>query len=193
MQKAQTQSTAKNIPLGGADGIKLTFGGFLAAETVYRTRDTGDDINSKFSNISVYRWHQHRADQYGQRRDDHDPVTNARNNQFLESSRQSRLSILAQGDVNPDTHVAGYYEMDFLGGAQTANMNESNSYNPRVRQLWTSIDWDNYGLHLLTGQAWSLLTLDSVGITPLKEVLPPTIDAQYIPGFTWARQTRSVS
>jgi hypothetical protein len=69
-------------------------------------------------------------------------------------------------------------------------MNESNSYNPRIRQLWTNVDWDTYGVHLLAGQAWSLLTLDSVGITPGKELIPATIDAQYIPGFTWARQTQ---
>ena len=32
------------------------------------------------------------------------------------------------------------------------------------------------------------MTLNSKGITPRNEVLPPQIDAQYIPGFTWTRQ-----
>ena len=188
--QAQAAVKDKSIHLGGDGGVKVTFGGFLAAESVYRSRDTGDDINSKFSNIPFMGGTSTAPINTGSGATTTYPVTNAKNDQFLESSRQSRLSIMAQGDVNDVTHVTGYYEMDFLGGAQTANMNESNSYNPRIRQVWTNLDWDTYGLHFLAGQAWSLLTLDSVGITPLKEVLPPTIDAQYVPGFTWARQTQ---
>jgi len=191
MQQAQQQVAAKTgDTLGGLGGVKWTLGGFLAAESVYRSRDTGDDINSKYSNIPMLGGTSTAPINTGTGATTTYPVTNARNNQFLESARQSSLSIMAQGDVNDTTHVTGYYETDFLGGAQTANMNESNSYNLRVRQLWTSLDWDTYGLHFLAGQAWSLLTLDSTGITPLKEVLPPSIDAQYIPGFTWARQTQ---
>jgi hypothetical protein len=49
--------------------------------------------------------------------------------------------------------------------------------------MYGSVDWDNLGLHLLAGQAWSLATLNSQGITPRNEVPPPTIDGQYIPGF----------
>jgi hypothetical protein len=86
--------------------------------------------------------------------------------------------------------LAAYYELDFLGGAQTANQNESNSFNPRTRNVYMTIDWDKPGLHMLAGQNWSLLTLNSVGITPRTELTPPQIDAQYIPGFTWARQTQ---
>ena len=44
------------------------------------------------------------------------------------------------------------------------------------------------GLELLAGQTWSLLTLDAKGIIPRTEVTPLTIDAQYVPGFNWARQ-----
>ena len=40
----------------------------------------------------------------------------------------------------------------------------------------------------LAGQNWSLLTLNSKGITPRNEVPPATIDAQYVVGFNWARQ-----
>ena len=43
-------------------------------------------------------------------------------------------------------------------------------------------------MHLLAGQAWSLVKLNSQGITPRNEMAPPTIDGQYIPGFTWTRQ-----
>jgi TolA-binding protein len=187
-QAAQQVKTGDT--LGGSGGVKWTFGGFLAAETAYRSRDTADDINTKFSNIPFQGGTSTAPINTASGATTTYPVTNAKNDQFLESARQSRLSIKAEGDINDSTHVTGYYETDFLGGAQTANMNESNSYNMRIRQLWSSLDWDTYGLHFLAGQAWSLLTLDSVGITPLKEVLPPTIDAQYNVGFTWARQTQ---
>ena len=190
VQAQQQVATKSGDTFGGMGGVKWTFGGFLAAESVYRSRDTGDDINSKYSNIPFEGGTSTAPINTTSGATTTYPNTNARNDQFLESSRQSRLTIKAEADINDTTHVTGYYEMDFLGGAQTANMNESNSYNPRIRQLWTNVDWDTYGLHLLTGQAWSLLTLDSVGITPGKEVLPPTIDAQYVPGFTWARQTQ---
>ncbi len=81
-----------------------------------------------------------------------------------------------------------YGEFDFQGGAQTANYNESNSFNPRVRHLYGTVDWNDSGWHLLGGQTWSLATLNSKGITPRNEVTPPQIDAQYVPGFVWTRQ-----
>ncbi|MBE1162563.1 hypothetical protein [Dyella acidiphila] len=198
--QAQVQATQKQVVaattehkgdiLGGTGGVKWTFGGFLAAETAYRSRDTADDISTKFTAIPFQGGTSTAPINTASGATTSYPVTNARNSQFVYSARQSRLSIKAEGDINDTTHVTGYYETDFLGGAQTANMNESNSFNMRIRQLWTNIDWDDYGLHLLGGQAWSLMTLDSVGITPTKEVLPPTIDAQYGAGFNWARQTQ---
>ena len=66
--------------------------------------------------------------------------------------------MLAQGDVNSDTHLTFWNEMDFLGDAQTANSNESNSYNLRIRNMYTTIDWDSLGLEVLAGQNWSLAT-----------------------------------
>jgi hypothetical protein len=95
---------------------------------------------------------------------------------------------LAEGDINPDTHAGFYTELDFLAGPQTANSNESNSFSPRIRNLYGSLDWDNLGLHLLAGQNWSLATTNTHGITPRNELPPPTIDAQYVVGFVWARQ-----
>lgn len=191
VQKAeQTVATKLGDTLGGSGGVKWTFGGFLAAETAYRSRDTADDVATKFTAIPFTGGTSTAPINTTTGATTTYPVTNAKNDQFLYSARQSRLSIKAEGDINDSTHVTGYYETDFLGGAQTANMNESNSFNLRIRQLWTNIDWNDYGLHLLGGQAWSLLTLDSVGITPSKEVLPPTIDAQYNVGFTWARQAQ---
>jgi multidrug efflux pump subunit AcrA (membrane-fusion protein) len=57
-------------------------------------------------------------------------------NELRFSAQQSRIALKASGDIDPGRHVAGYYEMDFLGAAGTANSRESNSYTPRIRQLW---------------------------------------------------------
>jgi hypothetical protein len=70
----------------------------------------------------------------------------------------------------------------------TANSRESNSYSPRIRQAWLEYDNDNYHFHLSAGQQWSLITQDRVGMLPLNENVPLTIDAQYVAGFNWARQ-----
>ena len=151
-------------------GITLTLGGFAAAEGIYRSKNIGSDISSSFSKIPF----------------DNAPLS--RTDELRGTARQSRLSFLAQGDINAATHAAFYGEFDFQGAAQTANSNESNSYNPRIRNLYGTIDWDYWGLHLLGGQNWSLVTLNSKGITPRNEVPPPVIDAQYVPGFSWTRQ-----
>ena len=53
-------------------------------------------------------------------------------NELRFSAQQSRIALKASGDIDPTRHVKGYYEMDFLGAATTANMRESNSYTPRI-------------------------------------------------------------
>ncbi|MBJ6725550.1 hypothetical protein [Geomesophilobacter sediminis] len=151
-------------------GISVNLGGFIEAAGMYRSRNLNSDLPSPFQKLPL-------ANSAGYYQDE---------TRF--SARQSRLSLLATGDVNENTHLAGYYEMDFLGAASTANSNESNSYNPRIRHLYTTVDWDRAGLHLLAGQTWSLVTMNGEGIIPRKEITPLGIDAQYVPGFTWARQ-----
>jgi hypothetical protein len=151
-------------------GVTITLGGFLAAESIYRQHDQANDISTNFAAI---------------------PYANNSVGQTQElrfTARQSRISALVQGSPSSQTHLGFYSEFDFQGAAQTANSNESNSYTPRLRNMYGSVDWDSLGLHLLAGQAWSLVTLNSQGITPRNEVVPPTIDGQYIPGFTWTRQ-----
>jgi hypothetical protein len=156
------------------NNVTLTFGGFAAAEGVYRSKSELADIGSNYAKI---------------------PFANNVLNHVSETrgtARQSRISLLAQGDINPTTHASFYTELDFLAGPQTANSNASNSFSPRIRNVYGALDWDDMmwggGLHLLAGQSWSLVTLNGKGITPRNEVSPPTIDAQYVTGFSWARQ-----
>ena len=151
-------------------GINIKMLGFIEAAGFYRDRNLSADVDTPFNKL---------------------PLGNTANyyqDETRFSARQSRLALLATADYNPTTHLAAYYEMDFLGAAQTANSNESNSYNLRIRHIYATADWDNIGLHLLGGQTWSLVTMNDKGITPRSENIPLTIDAQYVVGFAWTRQ-----
>jgi hypothetical protein len=153
-----------------AGPVTVTLGGFLASEGLYRSRNEESDIGSTFSGVP-----------FGN-------VPAAHTSEARFTARQSRITLLAQGDVNSDTHLTFYNEMDFLGAAQSANSKESNSYNLRIRNMYTTVDWDSLGLQLLAGQNWSLATANTHGITPRNELVPATIEAQYVVGFVWARQ-----
>src|SRR5271170_6522616 len=98
-------------------GVKITPGGFIAAETVTRTHATGDDINGQFSGI---------------------PYPSLAMGKLTEnafSARQTRLSLLVETNIS-SAKVTGYYETDFNSSAVTSNNRQSNSYVLRMRQLW---------------------------------------------------------
>ncbi len=151
-------------------GLTFTPGGFLALESVTRSRNLAADVDTPYGAIP---FRQNRAGRTGE---------------FRFSARQSRISGLVEGNVDPFTHLSAYGEFDFLGAAQTANSNESNSYNLRIRHLYATVDRSDYGLHFLAGQTWSFATMFDKGLQVRKEEIPLTIDAQYVPGFVWARQ-----
>ncbi len=169
----QAQSGQASGPLGtfkvGAVTVKL--GGFVEAAGIYRSRNEVADIGSNFSTGIPFA---------------NSPLSHE--GEFRGSARQSRLSLLATGNIDDAQKLAAYFEVDFQGGAPTANSVESNSYNPRLRQAYGTYDNTAWGLHFLGGQAWSLATMSRDGIVPMQEDVPLTIDAQYVPGFTWTRQ-----
>lgn len=169
---AETPPPAAPLPRGAVQlgGVRLQFGGFIEAASIWRERNEVADVGSDY-NTGI-------------------PFNNsvlAREHEFRESARQSRISGLATGDVNDDTHLAAYIETDFLSAAATSNSRESNSYSLRLRHAYTTLDEDGWGFHLLAGQEWSLLTTNTVGIIPRQEQIPLTIDAQYAVGFNWTR------
>ncbi|HLN08320.1 MAG TPA: hypothetical protein VK281_05090 [Xanthobacteraceae bacterium] len=185
-QMKQTKEAVSAAPAGAPDytkapitkapwpapGVQIKVGGFIEAAGIFSQRNLVADVGSPgfssipFPNSSLY----------------HEPVATF-------SARQSRISLLATGDIDPIQHLAAYFEMDFLGAGVTANSRESNSYQPRIRQAFASYDNDDAHFHVMAGQGWSLLTQNRVGITPRMENIPLTIDAQYVVGFNWARQT----
>ena len=149
--------------------ITITPGGFLSADNIFRTRTTQSDINTAWNSI---------------------PTINsglAHTNEDKLSARATRFALLAESQITPTTLVAGYGEFDLQGAGLTSNNNQSFSYVPRVRNLYSTLDLNDYGVHLLAGQSWSLVTLNSKGITPRNEVTPPSIDAGYVPGFEYTR------
>jgi hypothetical protein len=176
-EKAETAvaAVAKVTPPKGRKGLQIggvtvTPGGFIESAGVFREKNMSSDVGESFNAI---------------------PFGNVSNDHLTETrftARQSRLALLATGDIDPTTHAAAYYEMDFLGAAGTANSKESNSYNLRIRNIYATIDWDDMGLHLLGGQSWSLATLYNKGLLPRDEDVPLTIDAQYVVGYNWTRQ-----
>ncbi len=159
-------------PWAAPAGVKLSWGGFIAAEGVYRTRNEAADIGSDFNNMPY-------------------PISPLyHENELRFSARQSRLWFLGEGAISTTQMIKAYFEMDFLGAATTANSIESNSYTPRIRQGFLSYDDNANGWHVLAGQAWSLLTQNRNGITARQENVPLTIDAQYVVGFNWTRNAQ---
>jgi hypothetical protein len=149
-------------------GVTLLPGGFLAAETVWRSRALASDVNTPFNSITM------------------PGASQSSTSEFFGSGRQSRISLLATGKLK-SALLSGYYEADFLSAAVTSNNNESNSYSLRQRQVWGQAAFDN-GWSFTGGQMWSLLTETRHGMDNRTEATPLTIDANYSVGFTWARQ-----
>jgi hypothetical protein len=108
--------------------------------------------------------------------------------EFRESMRRTTLQAFVEGKPDEVTDVSALIQTDFQGAAPTSNANQSNSYVPRIVQGWSEYARSDLGFYVLGGQSWSLLTMNQVGVNPLKVNNPPTIDGGYVPGFTWTRQ-----
>jgi|HubBroStandDraft_6_1064221.scaffolds.fasta_scaffold00333_16 hypothetical protein len=149
-------------------GVTLTPGGFFAAETAWRGKALGADVNTPFNSVPV-------------------PGSSQSDlHEFFASGRQSRISMLVEGKLSA-VKIGGYYETDFLSAGVTSNNNQSNSYTMRQRQFWAQAAFDN-GFKFTGGQMWSLVTETKNGLDNRTEAPPMTIDAAYNVGFSWARQ-----
>jgi hypothetical protein len=151
--------------------LTVTLGGFLEAAGIYRSRNEVTDITSSFTtgiplrNSVLY----------------HEP-------EFRESERRTTLQAYVDGHPDEATEVSALIQADFQGGAPTSNSNQSNSFIPRITQGWAEYARSDLGFYVLGGQNWSLLTMNTIGINPLKVNNPQTIDGGYVPGFNWTRQ-----
>ena len=77
--------------------------------------------------------------------------------------------------------------MDWLSAGTTSNNNQSNSYTLRQRQIWGQAALDS-GWKFTGGQMWSLTTETTKLLDNGTEILPSSIDPQYMTGFVWNRQ-----
>jgi hypothetical protein len=151
-------------------GVTFTPGGWIDLAGIFRSRNLASDTGSVYAFI---------------------PFRQAKNFNAQEarfSARQTRFSLLAEGDAGANTHVAGYGEIDFEGAAQTASSVATNSFNPRMRQASVEINRTDLGLHFLAGQTWSLNAPSRVGIDARGVDAPGVIDFESVPGFLAARQ-----
>jgi hypothetical protein len=169
LQETQKRVAALESPTSiHYKGVTITPGGFLAAETVWRSHAEGADINTNLNGIPF------------------SGAAQAHLSEFYGTGRQSRISMLVQGKLDKMT-LSGYYEGDFLGVGTASNNNQSNSYVFRQRQVWAQAAL-NDGWTFTGGQQWSLVTETRQGLDNRTEALPMTIDPQYTVGFSWARQ-----
>jgi len=149
-------------------GITIQPVAFAAFEGVWRQHSVNSDINTPFNSIPF-------------------PAANEGHVSELNfSGRQSRLGALFTGDAG-NYKLSGYFEMDFLGTGTSSNNNQSNSYVMRQRQIWGQAALKS-GFTVTGGQMWSLVTEDRKGTDARTEVLPQTIDPQYMVGYSWTRQ-----
>lgn len=171
IQETQTNIAKKveNPEVIHYKGVTLSpAGSFLAAETVWRQRATGSDINTPFSAIPLNNQEQ------------------AQLSEFQGTGRQSRVALLAEGKLSNVT-LRGYYEADWLGAGITSNNNQTNSYVFRQRQVFAQAALQS-GWTFTGGQMWSLVTETKKGLDNRTEALPQTIDPQYAVGFNYERQ-----
>jgi hypothetical protein len=156
--------------------VKVTLGGFVAAETVWRQRNEVSDMGSPFGAIPY----------------PFSPLYNE--HEFHASARASRITLLIEGNIDPFQKLTGYYETDFLGVGTNSNYNQFNSWPLRLRQGYLTYDNSSWGFHFLAGQAYSLLTQNQEAIKPRKENIPLTIDQSFVVGFNFLRnwQIRAV-
>jgi hypothetical protein len=162
---ASNSDQPRAIHLGGTT---LTPGGFLDATGIYRTHNENADAISTFGTIPFA------------------GTANSGLSEFRGTGRETRFSLLAEGKMS-SWKASGYAEFDFEGAAPTANEIESNSFQPRSRQLWGQVEFNN-GFSVSGGQMWSLLATNRKGLALRQEFVPNTIDLQYVVGYNWARQ-----
>lgn len=148
--------------------IYFSPGGFIEAAAVFRSANQNADMLSTLGNTPL------------------EGSANSHLTEFHGSARQTRLSLLAESET-PGAKGSVYVEGDFLAAAPTSNGVEVSGWVPRLRQAWANVELSN-GWSFLGGQAWSLITTHRRGLSPRREFLPLTIDAQMNAGFNWTRQ-----
>ncbi|MGZ4820157.1 MAG: hypothetical protein ACXVZM_01025 [Terriglobales bacterium] len=169
LQGAEKRVTALESPLAiKYKGITITPGGFISANINWRKNNQNLDNFAGFTALPF------------------DGSSNAHLGELRFTGRYTRLSLLGQGKFGR-SNVQAYYEMDFEGAAQTANETTTNSFQPRIRELWANVDAPG-GVSFSGGQTWSLITANRTGVGPRGIMLPSHISASLVVGWHYTRQ-----
>jgi hypothetical protein len=159
--------------------IRITPGGFLETTEYYRSHATLSDQATPFNAIPLGGFFQPGASTPS--------GVNPNLSEFGITARDSRISLRADADAGT-TKLTGYYEMDFFGTSPTANVNQTTSFTPRMRQGWGRAKFAN-GWAITGGQTWSLITMNRKGVDADTSTvwIPNIMEAQYSIGYDWAR------
>jgi hypothetical protein len=150
--------------------VSITLGGFVDVTGFYRTRNETAGLTTSWASIPF------------------NNSPNAHIGELRASSQYSRFSMLVAGKAYDTGNLSAYFEGDLNSSGVSSTTVQTNSYSPRVRQAFAEIDETALGLHVVAGQAYSLVTPNAYGLVPRQEQLPLTIDSGYLPGFTYTRQ-----
>lgn len=148
--------------------FKLTLGGFFDLTGYYRSRNENRGTGTGYNAIPF-----------------NGPNPQGNSGEFGLSAQQTRLSARLEAPAGPQSTLTGYLEFDFNNGAGGANSVQSNSYTPRLRHAFGRYDDDSW--QLLAGQTWTLATPFRRGLDPFGTWQPPTIDHNYMVGYTYLR------
>jgi hypothetical protein len=168
---ARGRSEAKS-PLSFKIGsAEFTPGGFLDLTAFFRSTNLGSGIATAFGAIPF-----------------NNQLPQARLSETHLSAQNSRLSLKVDTALTDATAVTGYVETDFLGFQPANAYQTANSDSLRLRLYWADVRHGKW--EVLGGQAWSLLTPNRVGLSPLTPDVFSTLDEDpnLQVGLTWARQ-----
>jgi hypothetical protein len=172
-QKDDKDQEKKPSPLYFEIGkAKFTPGGFVDMTSFTRTTNLGSGIATAFQSL---------------------PFNNTPQGRLTEnhlSAQYSRLSLKVDAPVTDATSLTGYVEADFLGFQPANAYITANSNSLRMRVFWANIKHDKW--EVLSGQAWSLLTPNRVGLSPYTADVFYTYneDPNFQVGLIWARQAQ---
>src|SRR5258706_15387971 len=157
-----------SFKIGSAD---FTPGGFVDFTTFYRSTDVGSGVATSFGSIPYS-----------------NQLPQARMSETRLSAQYSRLSLKVDARLTDSTTITGYVESDFLGFQPANAFQTANSDSLRLRVYWANVRHGKW--EVLGGQAWSLLTPNRVGLSPLTPDVFYTLDEDpnFQVGLTWARQ-----
>jgi hypothetical protein len=148
---------------------KVTLGGYVDLTAYTRSVNENRGLSTGYNNIPFY-----------------GPTPQGNTGEFGMSAQATRISGKVEGKLDESKLVA-YAEMDFNNGSGGANSVQSASYTPRLRQGFGQYTYEPWQSFLVAGQAWSLATPFSKGLDPFSAWQPPTIDSNYMVGYSWLR------